>query len=510
MSNQQLAIMQQIFSQLPEVARQRALATPNFNDAFAGGISAGFAVLSIRGKAFRIKYLGEETQLMERDNQGRERPFYSIEVVLVAANPHISKTWYEQGYVEGSTEMPDCFSNNGMVPDPGSPKLQNSSCLKCKWNQWGSSRAQGGSGRGKDCSDNKRIAVVPAGDLNNEAYGGPMLLRFPPASLGEVMAYSKSLQAMKIMANAIVTELSFDPTAEYPKLTLAPRRPLTNDEYAIILEHEKSETTDRILASVVSEVENYGEHSGVAAEVVTSGVTPAPVASVLDAIRARTGATAPSRPVGAQQANPATPPAASPQTPAQAPPVNQGSAFQAGGAPPPHDVDTGELLEEEPDPRRATMRSMGMSEERILKVLGPAKMRKIEAPAEQEPEDPRLGALIAAGLSEEEALAAIAEEDGEGAPAQPEPAPTATVMPRSPTPMKAPGVPPVTVAAARPRGRPPAANKGTKPPVAATTGNGASAPPAEAEALAAEVAPMPPGFEDVLTSMIGKNKPKGA
>src|SRR3982751_1388012 len=120
-NNQQLAIMQGIFDKLPDIARQRALTEPNFNDAFSGGISAGFAVLSIRGKAFRIKYLGQETPLMERDSQGRERPLYSIEVVLVAANPLISKTWYEQGYVEGSSEMPDCFSNNGIVPDPGSP-----------------------------------------------------------------------------------------------------------------------------------------------------------------------------------------------------------------------------------------------------------------------------------------------------------------------------------------------------------------------------------------------------
>ena len=242
MSNQ-LEVMKQLQALLPAAARAKA-ALGNVNEAFSGGITSGFGVLSIRGKVWRQKYQGEERIVMEDDSR---TPRYKIEVVLVKASPVISKTWYEHGYTDGASAPPDCFSLNGIAPEPTSPKLQSKFCKTCKWNQWGSSRAQGGSGKGKDCSDTKRIAVVPAGDLRNERFGGPMLLRVPPASLAEVDTYARHVGSMGMPLDSVVTEMDFDPAAQYPKIRLKAARVLTAEEYAIIEEVAVLPVVNRIL-----------------------------------------------------------------------------------------------------------------------------------------------------------------------------------------------------------------------------------------------------------------------
>src|SRR3954464_13477900 len=78
------------------------------------GITAGFATVSLRGKAWRIKHRGEERLLLNADGR---TPRYMLNVVLVKAAAGISKVWYEQGYVEGSNAPPDCWSVDGRVPD---------------------------------------------------------------------------------------------------------------------------------------------------------------------------------------------------------------------------------------------------------------------------------------------------------------------------------------------------------------------------------------------------------
>src|SRR6188472_3717382 len=162
--NALMALAQQKLGQLPAVFRDR-LGQGRLNEDLASGITAGFAIVSFRGKAWRVKYRGEEKVLLNEDGQ---TPRYSINAVIVKASPHISKVWYEAGYVEGSTAPPDCWSVDGKKPDPASPKLQNATCAGCKWNAWGSSRSTAGSGKGKDCADSKRFAIVPLDDIDND------------------------------------------------------------------------------------------------------------------------------------------------------------------------------------------------------------------------------------------------------------------------------------------------------------------------------------------------------
>lgn len=154
-------------------------------DDLSSGIQSSFGIIGYKGKVWSIRYRGDETQLMREDGDG---PKSSIEVVILKASKHVSKIWYEHGYVEGSSAAPDCFSNNGVTPEPTAAKPQCSTCAMCPHNQWGSRITPAGKA-GKACADSKRVAVTPAGDIANDVYGGPMLLRIPAASLQDLAMY---------------------------------------------------------------------------------------------------------------------------------------------------------------------------------------------------------------------------------------------------------------------------------------------------------------------------------
>ena len=76
----------------------------------SAGVSSGFGIISIRGSKWRIKKGGEETPIL--DDKGD--PVARLEVVILKAPEAMSKVYYEGKYVEGSTDEPDCSSNDGI------------------------------------------------------------------------------------------------------------------------------------------------------------------------------------------------------------------------------------------------------------------------------------------------------------------------------------------------------------------------------------------------------------
>src|SRR6478736_243413 len=131
-------------------------------DELGGGITGGFAVISYKGKTWKTKYRGDERLITRNDvvGDGSKDPAASIEVVIIKASPHISKIYYEKGFTEGDMAPPDCWSVNGLAPDPAASKKQSPSCASCPKNVFGSKISDNGS-KGKACADSKRLAVVP-------------------------------------------------------------------------------------------------------------------------------------------------------------------------------------------------------------------------------------------------------------------------------------------------------------------------------------------------------------
>ena len=197
-------------------------------NAFAG-LRASFAVVSLRGKSWKVKYRGEE-HLIKRspgfDAKGRplpEAPVTGLEVIIVGISPIITKQYYSTGYVDSgdksSGPVPDCYSTDGVTPDSASPSIQAASCAVCQHNKFESRKREDGSfGKGKACSDNRKIAVVPDGDPENEIYGGPMMLRLPATSMPNFATYAGQLGTHGFDVSQVVTVMSFDETATHPEL----------------------------------------------------------------------------------------------------------------------------------------------------------------------------------------------------------------------------------------------------------------------------------------------------
>lgn len=215
-------------------------------DDLSAGVTGSFAVISFRSSRWRIKFQGEEHNLLNADGD----PVSSLELVLLKANPHITKNYYKEGYVDGATDAPDCFSLDGIKPDPTSPELQAESCARCPKNVFGSKITPAGK-KAKACQDNRRMAVVPANDLRNDTFGGPMLLRVPAMSLPDLALMGKQLKNRGFPYNTVTVRVGFDMEASYPKLTFRPVRPLSEDEGVVVRELLSDVKLERVLAEAI-------------------------------------------------------------------------------------------------------------------------------------------------------------------------------------------------------------------------------------------------------------------
>jgi hypothetical protein len=172
----------------------------------SGGMTSnsGFPRISIKASRFRIVDGDTETVL----------PDTTLQVVIVGANPRLSKTWYAKAWTKDSEpQAPDCFSLDGMSPDAESTSPQNDLCASCPQNAWGSKVTDAGQ-QIKACSDTKRLAVVAADDPSGPIY----LLTVTPAALKGLNQYQKELSMRGIPAEIVKTAISFDTDASFPKL----------------------------------------------------------------------------------------------------------------------------------------------------------------------------------------------------------------------------------------------------------------------------------------------------
>lgn len=227
---------------LPSFLKKVDVATLNSDlTAHAGG---GFPVISIKGKVFAVVRDGErELQMNPKDPDSAAT---SLNVVLLKVNKGTSKVFYLKGYDKDTSEgqKPDCYSNDGIEPAADAQNKQAKKCATCAHNQWGSRISERGATKGKACSDAVRMAVAPAGQLNDA-----MLLRIPPASIKALGEYGQMLAKRGVGYNMVVTKVGFDLQAESPKLTFAPVGLLDDEGFAEVQEIVQSDIVASILGS---------------------------------------------------------------------------------------------------------------------------------------------------------------------------------------------------------------------------------------------------------------------
>ena len=216
------------------------------------GATTGFPVLSIMGKNFHITRGGDRTLVTK---PGEDDPASSIEVVIVAANAGMSKVYYTNGYEDGSSEKPSCYSHDGKVPANDATAPQCKTCAACPQNQWGSKVNENGK-KVKACSDSKRLAISPIGAIND-----PMLLRIPATTLPALSTYARELDGHGYAFTEVVTKISFDTSVPYPALKFKAVGVLPDDVVAEVTSLGASDLVGQItgMAPMVEESESAVE-----------------------------------------------------------------------------------------------------------------------------------------------------------------------------------------------------------------------------------------------------------
>ena len=230
-------------TQLPAHLRKAAAAAP---DKWATGQSHGFPVLSTKGKVFHISQ-GDDYELVTDPETGEQAN--GINIIVLDTHDGVSKVYYDKGYEEGDRSAPTCYSLNGIEPEKDADDRQAKKCALCPHNQWGSRITDSGS-KGKACSDQKRLAVSPAGDIKE-----PMLLRLPPMTLRNWDTYVKGLVRKGLTPSTVITRISFEPKVAYPELLF--------------------KATDFVTEEMMAEIEEATDLPQVASIIGSAGMTQA-------------------------------------------------------------------------------------------------------------------------------------------------------------------------------------------------------------------------------------------
>lgn len=241
MSNDMIQIPQ---GDMTVVSSKYAAIVDDLGDDLSGGVSGSYAIVSIKGGRFSLKYKGDMTPITNPENGD---PVGSLELVLVKSNPFLTKQYYVKGFVEGDSAAPDCFSIDGKTPSAASPSPQHANCATCPQNTFSKINESTGK-KTKPCQDNRKMAILPASDLKNEMFGGPMLMRIPAASLGDLATFGSTMKQRGYPYNAVVVRVSFDLTVSYPKLIFKAVRVLNDEEADQVIEWYNSDIVDKMLA----------------------------------------------------------------------------------------------------------------------------------------------------------------------------------------------------------------------------------------------------------------------
>lgn len=170
------------------------------------GGGSPFPRISTRASRYRLIEDGVETVVGT-----------NLDVVIVGANPNVSKVFYASTYDPNATDMrPACFSNDGKTPDPSIESPVHANCATCPNNVLGSKMTNSGA-KSKLCADQRHLAVLPAADPSGKIYG----LTVPVSGMKSLREYFKSLNNYGLVPEEVVTELSFDDEANYPKINFS-------------------------------------------------------------------------------------------------------------------------------------------------------------------------------------------------------------------------------------------------------------------------------------------------
>lgn len=137
----------------------------------------------------RISIMNGRFTLIDAGGTKYPWPNLTMPVVIIGANPKVSKVYYADGYDPTSAVPPTCFSDNGIAPSMNASAKQARTCAECPLGAWGSDTSQLTGKATKACNDKKKLAVLVVGDTAGLVYE----LQIPPVSLKNLAKYSQQV-----------------------------------------------------------------------------------------------------------------------------------------------------------------------------------------------------------------------------------------------------------------------------------------------------------------------------
>jgi hypothetical protein len=246
-----------IFQQQNTVATNREVSELSKALADSGGGSSSRRITMSKG-VFRRIVNGKEA--------GKVKDGF-LNVIVINALPKVSRQFYATAFdPDAAPTLPDCWSNQGDVPDAKAANPQSASCATCSQNIDGS----GINGKGRACRFNRRVAVLLENDMSGDIYQ----FNIPAKSLfGKGVgnthpfeSYIKFLPANGESIDRIITQIAFDENETADVLKFTPVRHLTDEEIDVVETAQATQESKRVIQLTVAQQDGVVKLPPVAAK----------------------------------------------------------------------------------------------------------------------------------------------------------------------------------------------------------------------------------------------------
>ena len=247
-------------------------------------------VATVRRESRRADRMGNSGSSMRRIKLSNGRDFtrvvngeeigaavdQQLDVIIVDWLLEPSRKFYAGAYDKNAKgALPDCWSNEGIVPEVGAKNPQSKSCMECRNNVKGS----GTNGTGKLCRYERRIAVLVVGDPTGDVYQ----MAIPGASLfnetdgNGIYSFEnyvkKFLKVNREAPDTVVTRIIYDRKAETFRVGFKGIRHLTPVESGLVDAAQDDPATDNYIRLTVGAVDRP---KAIAAAAPVAAIAPPP------------------------------------------------------------------------------------------------------------------------------------------------------------------------------------------------------------------------------------------
>lgn len=187
-------------------------------------------------------------------------------IVSMLAKPSLE--YYASAYdPDAKGTAPDCFSNLGDKPEDRVTSRQSANCATCKHRVEGS----GPNGKSKACRVKRRIAIMLEGDTSGDVYQfnvpGKSLFGKGDGHTHPFEPYVRYLVANGAAPDTVVTTIAYNLDSDTMELNFTPARPITDEEYELVVAAQENPTTQRLIQITA------GEADGAKAKAIAKPVT---------------------------------------------------------------------------------------------------------------------------------------------------------------------------------------------------------------------------------------------